>query len=212
MGLIHKIVFLPYDSPPFNGIINVVIIMHYIYDSINNYSDKDYESFYNKLNKHDKNKVDLLIREKDKRLTILSRMLLDKLLNKYYDTSYSDVLIKYSKYNKPYIDNINFSISHSNNYACVVVSDKNVGIDIELIRDVDINIINYICNENEKDSILNSKDRYKSLFSLYCLKEASVKLIGTGISNIKNIDIRKYNTKLDYSVSNYVIAVIEEKD
>ncbi len=186
--------------------------MHYIYDSINNYSDKDYESFYNKLNKHDKNKVDLLIREKDKRLTILSRMLLDKLLNKYYDTSYSDVLIKYSKYNKPYIDNINFSISHSNNYACVVVSDKNVGIDIELIRDVDINIINYICNENEKDSILNSKDRYKSLFSLYCLKEASVKLIGTGISNIKNIDIRKYNTKLDYSVSNYVIAVIEEKD
>ena len=186
--------------------------MYYLFDNINNYNDNDYKSFYNRLNKSDRIKIDKLINNNDKKLTILSRMLLDRLLNKYYYISYFDINIKYNKYNKPYTDNICFNISHSNDYACAVVSDKNVGIDIEFIREVDINTIKYYCNTKEIDFILNSKNKYKSLFQIYCLKEACVKMLGTGIRDLKNVNYNNYNYKLDYSIDNYVIAIIEEKD
>ena len=68
--------------------------MYYIYDSINNYNNNDYKSFYDRLNNLDKIKIDKLINTSDKKLTILSRILLNKLLNKYYNTSYFDINIK----------------------------------------------------------------------------------------------------------------------
>ena len=196
--------------------------MYYIYDNINNYTSDEYSTFYNKLNNKDKNKVNLLIKDSDKNATILSRVLLDKLL-KYYNISYCDIEFKYNKYGKPYIDGIYFSISHSYDFVCCAVSDKNIGIDIEKIRNVDINTINFFCTDKEISYIKNSSDKYKSLFTLYCLKEAYCKMIGTGIRDIKNVEFfvndsniscNKDNViiKLDYSINNYIIATVEKND
>ena len=194
--------------------------MYYIYDSINNYNNNDYKSFSDRLNTLDKIKIDKLINTSDKKLTILSRILLNKLLNKYYNTSYFDINIKYNKYNKPYTDNICFNISHSNDYACAVVSNKNVSIDIELIRN-NTDIINYVCTDREFDYINKSINKYKSLFTIFCLKEAYFKMIGTGIDNLKDIEFTfnnkdiicnkgNFNIIIDYSIDNYVICIIEE--
>lgn len=198
--------------------------MYFLYDNINNYTDKQYKSFYNKLNKYDKNKVVSILYDKDKKLSILSRILLINGLRHYYNLDYNNLEFKYNKFNKPYIDNIYFNISHSNEYAVVVFSNNRIAVDIEKIRDVDISIINYFCNYNEKMFILNSKDKYKSLFSIFCLKEAYFKMIGTGIMDFKSLEFKISNGKvilidnnnlniiLDTSIKGYVISIIEEND
>lgn len=199
----------------------MVMPMHLSYDRINNYTFEEYEFFYNSLKVDYKKKVDLLLRENDKKLTILSQILLTKLLNDKYSLNYKNLEIKYNKYNKPFIDNIYFNISHSNEYAVVVTSNNKIGVDIEYIRKVDLNIINYFCTDLEKTYILTSEDKYKSLFEIFCLKESYFKMLGTGITNFKEIEFLIFddiiscnktnlNIMLNYSINNYVIAIIEE--
>lgn len=194
--------------------------MYFIFDNINNYNKNDYKNFYHKLKEKDKQKIKSLIYEKDKQLTILSRILLIKILQDNYNLDYNNLEIKYNKYNKPLINNIYFNISHSNEYAIVATSNNKIGIDIEKIRKVNINIINYFCTTLEKKYILNSNNHYKSLFEIFCLKEAYFKMLGTGITNLKEIEFKiidnlitcnhpNLNIKLDYSINGYIIAIIE---
>ena len=197
--------------------------MYYVYDNINNYDKYQYDSFYNNLSNMDKDKYNNIVKDNKKKLFLLSRILLDKITNKYYNINYIDMVIKYNTYGKPIYKDFYFNISHSSDYACAIISNNKIGIDIEKIREVDLNIINYFCTDKEVNYILSSKDKYKSLFTIFCLKEAYFKMIGTGINNIKSIEFiindniikcsrKNITIKLDYSIDNYVIAIIEEKD
>ena len=198
--------------------------MYLIYDKISNYNRDEYRNFYNNLNDIHKNKINRLTHEKDKQLSILSQILLAKILKDKYSIDYRDIKIKYNKYNKPFINNIYFNISHSNEYSIVVTSNKKIGVDIEYIREVDTKIINYFCTPKEKEYILQSKDKYKSLFEIFCLKESYFKMLGTGITNLKEIEFiiddnkikclqnNNLNIYLIYAIKNYIIAIIEEKN
>ena len=195
--------------------------MYLVYDNIYNYDDEYYDNNLSYLNENDKNRINKLINNNDKKLYIISRILLINILKDKYLIDYKELIIRYNKYNKPYIDNLYYNISHSHEYAVVVSSNKEIGVDIEKVRDVDINIINYFCTDNEKKYILESTNKYKSLFEIFCLKEAYFKMIGSGIGDFKDIDFfindgriecNKNNLKIiiDYSIDNYIIAIIEK--
>lgn len=193
--------------------------MQFFYDNINNYSDNDYQKMYNNLSITDKNKTDKLLKNVSKKQSILSKYLLRSILSQKYHLDYNNIY--YSKFNKPLIKEINFNISHSFNYVVLIFSEKEIGIDIEKIRKVNLNIINSFCTDREKAYILNSNDIYKSLFEIYTLKEAYFKMLGTNLFNIKNIEfnidkntitssISNLNIKLNYDISGYIIAIIEK--
>lgn len=198
--------------------------MYFIYDKISNYNIDDYQFFYNNLNDVYKEKIKHLIHKKDKQLSILAQTLLSNIFMDKYFIDYKNTKIKYNKYGKPFVKFINYNIAHSNEYSIVAISNKRIGVDIEYIRKVDINTINYICTDNEKKYILNSKNKYKALFEIFCLKEAYFKMLGTGIINLKEIEFIINNNKikclqnnninitLNYDINNYIIAIIEEKN
>lgn len=57
-----------------------------------------------------------------------------------------------------------------------------------MVRPVNLNIINTFTNSNEKEYILNNNaDVYYRLFKIFTLKEAYLKMMGSKITNIKNI-------------------------
>lgn len=195
--------------------------MYLIYDNINNYSINDYKSFSKILDAKDKLKINKLINMKDKKSTILSRVLLFKILKEKYNLNLHQLSFTYNKFGKPFINNIYFNISHSYDYVCVVASDKEIGIDIEKIRNVNINVCNFFTTENEKDYIVNSKKQFESLFTIFCLKEAYFKMLGSNLSKIKDIEFLKNNNIqnpkenlniiLNYSILGYIIAIVERK-
>ena len=196
--------------------------MYFLYDSIYSYSEDEYLFFYQKLSIRDKARVDLLVRDHDKRLFLLSRMLLSKLSLQYYGCDYFDLAIYYNEFGKPLTNKFYFNISHSHDYAIVACNSNRIGVDIEKIRNVDDKMIYYFCNDKEKEYVLKSKDKNKAFFTLFCLKEAYFKMLGSSIRNFSDMEFTFHDDKIyctnsniyitvKYDIPGYVFIIIEEK-
>lgn len=194
-----------------------------LYDNIEKYTNVEFQYFYTFLSIDDKDRLNKIVKVNDKKLFILSRFLLNKLLDSKYNIDYKKLKIYYNKFNKPLTNNIFFNISHKANYCVVCTSLKKIGVDIEKIKHINLNIINYVCTYYEKEYILNSNDIDKSFFEIFCLKEAYIKMLGSNLSSIKNIEFRKFNEKficssnyniiieLLYNIDGYMVAIVQEK-
>ena len=113
--------------------------------------------------------------------------------------------ITYNKYGKPLSDKKYFNISHANEYIVYVEDIKPIGIDIEFIRDIKDDLINYSLNDSEIKSLKDKSEFYY----FWTKKEAIVKLKGGTLNDIKNIiennkDINTITIKYD---NNYYLSI-----
>jgi len=84
--------------------------------------------------------------------------------------------IQYGEYGKPYYDeNFFYNMSHSNNYICVVISNSEVGIDIEEERKISVGLEKRILTHEE---LLNDDI---NLIECWVIKEAYSKYKGIGL-------------------------------
>lgn len=199
--------------------------MYISISNINNYDNKELHKFYNEIYEYKKKKIDKYIKFDNKLRSIIGELLLKCILEKKYNIQYKDVVFKINKYGKPYIENYNiyFNISHSQDYVICALSNKEIGIDIEKIRPVNVNVINCFATEKEKKYIFkNNNEIYKHLFEIYTLKEAYFKMQGTNLDNLKSVEFTIKDNKIKCSdknvymnlksdIKNYVIAICEKK-
>lgn len=91
----------------------------------------------------------------------------------------------YNEHNKPVSDKTFFNISHSYGYiAFAICEDAQIGVDIELNRNVKDDLIKYVSNDDEFKFIKSNKDFYK----IWTTKESVTKCNGEGIlRDIKTI-------------------------
>lgn len=84
---------------------------------------------------------------------------------------------------KPYAEgcSIRFNISHSGTYAAVALSDGEVGIDIERIREVNLKIAEKFSSD-EREYIQSAENPQKAFFEIWTAKEAYLKKCGTGLT------------------------------
>lgn len=152
-----------------------------------------------------------------------------KLLN---EINYTDSDLFYDSFGKPLLkNNKKISISHSHEFACVIISDNNVGIDIELKSEKILKNISLLFNE---DFILNTNENRENEITLttfgWAIKEALFKLIPENDISFKdNIMIQPFqlnenscianveinNKKATYTIhleiiENYVLAYVIE--
>lgn len=197
--------------------------MKYIIKNINDYSDKEINNFYNNIYIEKKNRINNFRNELKTRQSVIGELLLSNLLDKYYNLDYNDLEFKFNKDNKPFIvnNNIFYNISHSSNYVITVVSDKEIGIDIEKIRETNIKSINYFASSKEKEYILlEHNNLFKRLFEIYTLKEAYIKMVGKSVFDIRNVEFTISNNHINCSdinvkcysfiYDNYVISICEK--
>jgi 4'-phosphopantetheinyl transferase len=96
--------------------------------------------------------------------------------------------IKFSKNDegKPYIKGcpIHFNVSHAAEFVVCAFSEQVVGIDIEQIKEVDLQIAKRFFCQCEYEDLLAQKmsDRLDYFYSLWTLKESYIKWLGTGMS------------------------------
>jgi 4'-phosphopantetheinyl transferase len=118
--------------------------------------------------------------KKDKKLSIGVEILLNHALDKI---GIMDHILDTDEYGKPYLKNypdIHFNLSHSEKYVACAVSDSPVGVDIEYIHDIDMNIAKYYFYGTEYEYILNNNNKKKAFFELWVLKESYMKMTGLG--------------------------------
>lgn len=169
-------------------------------------------------------KSDRYFHQKDKKLCIGAEILLNHILNKI---GIDDQVFGTDHNGKPYLKNysdIHFNLSHSENYVACAVSSTPIGVDIEHIHDVDLDIAkNYFYNQ-EYEHILKNPNN-KTFFELWVLKESYIKMTGLGFRLPLNefsiqIDdeIRLIHNKNKYNLNmwnvcdgNYMLGVCSEK-
>lgn len=102
----------------------------------------------------------------------------------YLMNSLSKEPLLFNDTGKPFFkDGPFFNVSHSGKYIVMVVSDKEIGVDIEENIDKDMSSLNRIFNEAESKLLKEHTDFYY----LWCAKESLIKCMGSSINKIKEI-------------------------
>ena len=114
-----------------------------------------------------------------------------------------DQNLKYDELGRPFlIDDKNLSITHSGNYAAVIISDHKVGIDIEVVGDKILKITDkFLETELIYPQVLNKK----TALIYWNIKESIFKSVeNSGIDFRKNIIVIPFNQKDNYTKSWYI--------
>ncbi len=123
--------------------------------------------------------------ELGQRTCVLAYQLLKQLLREEYGIM-ENPLFEYNEHGKPSIighPEIFFNLSHCREAVACVVSDAPVGIDVEAVREFKDSLVHYTMNEAEQRQIGNAPNAAEAFIRFWTMKEAALKLAGTGISN-----------------------------
>ena len=110
------------------------------------------------------------------------------------EIGYSDFDLHYDEFGKPYFNDDNhISISHSHEFASIVLSDQNIGIDLELQRPKIVRIADKFV-ETESEFLNPQKTDYvKKLTVIWGAKEAIFKIRNeAGISFKDHIEVTAF--------------------
>lgn len=124
------------------------------------------------------------------------RSVLEYALRDTYALDLSALETETGEHGKPFFKDrrdIRFNISHSEGYAAAAVCEREVGVDIQVVREVREGVITKLCDETELMYVNGSADRSRAFIQLWALKESYIKAIGLGMSfpmDKINFDIR----------------------
>jgi len=127
--------------------------------------------------------------KKDRIQSLVGIMLIKYIIAEHLGVQPSLIVINRDKYGRPYCSMTqwkgDFNLSHSGEWVILSISEKcKVGVDIEKMNNISMEITNYFLTEKEQRNLYNGKgnDLIKDFYKLWTLKESYVKLIGLGLS------------------------------
>ena len=123
--------------------------------------------------------------ELGQRLCVLAYRLLKQALREEYGIE-ENPLFEYNEHGKPSLighPGIFFNLSHCKEAVVCVISDSPVGVDVESIREYKESLVRYTMNDSEIQEIESSENPASTFIRLWTMKEATIKLLGTGISD-----------------------------
>lgn len=141
---------------------------------------------------------------------ISSQDFLSKILKENYNIDKYELI--YNEYGKPFLkDNkLFFNISHDNNLMVIAISDKNIGIDIEYLT-YNRFVLKKCFNEKEQHKVNDKVNKEKEFTKIWVMKEAYVKMKGTGIiTDLKDIDTTKIKNIDIIDNEEYIIAICKD--
>lgn len=124
--------------------------------------------------------------------------------------------MRYDDNGKPYAGGhpeIFFNISHCR-YGCIcAVCSCRIGVDIQEIVPLNLKLAEKICTDGELGLIMSSPDRDKAFTEIWCMKEAYLKMVGTGLSGgMRNIDTLKLREHIAAEIHDRYVTAAATKD
>ena len=124
--------------------------------------------------------------EDDVKRTLAGRLLLERMIKRLYGKERFE--IKYNKNGKPLCDFCFFSISHSGDFAAVAVSNKPIGVDIQIPGGFKKRE-KYMLFSPDENEFVNAKDSENRFYTLWTRKEAYIKAEGGTLSDAAKISL-----------------------
>lgn len=155
-----------------------------------------------------KQKILLKKNHLDIQLSATGNLLILELL-KYFKAELTLAEIAYNDYQRPcFNDGFDFNVSHSGNrvIACATLTGK-VGIDIEIMKPVDLNYDDYF-TPAEQQHICAAQNPDVAFFKYWTRKEAVLKAVGTGV-HTPLLDMDVSAAKVNYKGETYFLSAID---
>lgn len=199
-------------------------MLEWAYTNISSITNVEYTYYYSLMDIKKQKKVTTYKYDKDKKRTLAGEMLARRMISTYCNVVPEEISFEtgcYGKSNAKHL-NVEFNISHSEEMVVCAISDKPVGIDVEMIRPIGTNILRKLCTDVDLEYIFDNGTITNNIpcnfddqqlcrfYEVWTAKEAYFKCVGTGIKNLKSISMDELEEKRKtYQIENYIITVIE---
>ncbi len=138
-------------------------------------------------NKELLNQIDEIRRKKimryhmpdDRKRSLAAGIIIKHILN---ENGLSENSLSCSENGKPLADGLFFNVSHSGNYVVGVVSDCEVGCDIEKVSSAPMKVAQHYFSPAESEYMNSEPDKDRAFFTIWTLKESYMKMTGQGLS------------------------------
>ncbi len=186
--------------------------MKYYITKMSSFSEEKQKEFFSFLDKEKKAEYLSSSNENRKKSILLSQGFAKEKISEDFSLKKKDVIFSVTQSGKPYCKShrrIYFSLSHSGDFLALVISDKDVGIDIEKIREAKENLVNRVCCENEKKEIFSDENPDLKFTEIWTRKEAYLKALGTGIDReLTSIDTTDEKLKFETEITkDFIVSV-----
>jgi len=138
------------------------------------------------ISKENREKCSRFRLREDALRTLYGELILRHVLIQLFSLKNEEIVILKGDEGKPYVKDlpIHFNISHAGDFVVCAFSEQEVGIDIEQIKVIDLDLAkSYFCQCEYEDLFAkNVSHRLEYFFSLWTLKESYMKWLGNGMS------------------------------
>ena len=179
-----------------------------------------YDEYYAMADKDRRRKADACRNEEDRLCSIAGDHLARLAISEHCGVPMEAIRFARSGDGKPYaLDlDVHFNISHSGSLAACAVSDKPVGIDVQVMRLVRKALARKVCTRREL-SYLKDAEGFGELltgralvrfYRVWCSKEAYFKWLGTGITDLKSFDtVDHIFSGGTFQIDEYMVSIYE---
>ena len=192
--------------------------MHWTYCDTAAFSARELQKAYEELSSSRKEYIDRLRQQKDKLRSLTGELLVRQLLKAHYGME--KVQLHRSENGQPYLTDrgLYVSITHCEEKIACAVSEAPVGIDLEKLRPIDLRLCRHVCVPEEKAYVLGDypgdpngmcQDRrvLERFFEIWTAKEAYFKKRGTGITDLKSVNILPLPRQM-HRLDDYILQIL----
>lgn len=125
----------------------------------------------------------------DRKLSLYSELLVRYQACKELNLLNNQIVFEKSKNGKPLLGDhpeFHFNISHTRNAIAIAFSNNEIGVDVELIKPVDLAIANRFFTSSEQEYITSHDNPDYAFYEVWTKKESYIKYLGTGLSTPLN--------------------------
>ena len=188
--------------------------MHWSYCQTADFSDESLQQLYAQLSPSRREYMMRLRQAEDRTRSLAAELLVYRLLQERYAITGAQLHRKPN--GQPYLTgcDLQVSISHCDDLVACVLSRNPVGIDMERIRPVTQGLCRRVCVDEElaylqiaQEEDLQNPEVLRRFFEIWTAKEAYFKKQGTGITDLKSVNILPLRRQT-YTFGDYILQIL----
>ena len=183
--------------------------MKWYHLDVRDMTDAEYDEYYAMADEARRKKADSCRNEEDRLCSIAGDYLARLAISEHCGVPMESIRFARTEDGKPYaLDlDVHFNISHSGSLAVCAVSDKPVGIDVQIMRPLKANLTRKVCTPDECAYVGEDLERF---YRVWCSKEAYFKWLGTGITDLKSFDsVDHIFSGGTFQIDEYMVSIYE---
>ena len=190
--------------------------MHWSCCDTADFTKEALQQAYAHLSSSRKEHIDRLRQPEDRARSLAAELLVQRLLQEQY--AVTGAVLHRRVNGQPCLSgcDLHVSISHCGRTVACALSREPVGIDVEKIRPIDLSICRHVCTEAENAYVGTDGSEghacqdpaiLRRFFEIWTAKEAYFKKQGTGITDLKSVNILPLQRQT-HIVGEYILQIL----